>query len=140
LLAIRHAVIGAKSGKFMPTRPKMIVVVDDDASMLKGLERLLGAYGFATKVFASAEAFLNLEDLADVDCLVLDIHLGGMSGLELRHHLTASGCKLPVIFMTAFDDEATRIHAQSAGCIAFLHKPFVANLLLGAIEQAAPAT
>ena len=136
--AIHHAVIRARPGKFMPTRPKMIAVVDDDASMLKGIERLLGAYGFATKVFASAEAFLEPDASADVDCLLIDIHLGGMSGLELRRHLTAAGCKLPVIFMTAFDDEATRAQAQSAGCIAFLHKPFVANLLLGAIEQAVP--
>ena len=124
----------------MPTLPKAIGVVDDDASMLKGIERLLGAYGFATKVFASAEAFLDRNAAADVDCLLVDIHLGGMSGIELRHHLTASGCKLPVIFMTAFDDEATRMQAQSAGCIAFLHKPFSANLLIGAIEQVAPGT
>ena len=124
----------------MPTRPMMIAVVDDDASVLKGIERLLGAYGFATKVFASAEAFLDLNATAEVDCLLVDIHLGGMSGIELRHHLAASGCKLPVIFMTAFDDEATRMQAQGAGCIAFLHKPFVANLLIGAIEQAALAT
>jgi FixJ family two-component response regulator len=124
----------------MPTLPKIIAVVDDDASMLRGIERLLGAYGFATKVFASAEAFLNLNAAGDADCLLIDIHLGGMSGIELRHHLTASGCKLPVIFMTAFDDEATRIQAQSAGCIAFLHKPFAASLLIGAIEQAATGT
>jgi FixJ family two-component response regulator len=124
----------------MPTLPKIIAVVDDDANMLKGMERLLGAYGFVTKVFGSAEAFLDLNAAADVDCLLVDIHLGGMSGIELRRHLTASGCKLPVIFMTAFDDEATRTQAQSAGCIAFLHKPFAANLLIGAIEQVAPGT
>ena len=124
----------------MPTRPKMIAVVDDDASMLKGIERLLGAYGIATRVYTSAEAFLDLNATADVDCLLVDVHLGGMSGIELRHHLTASGCKLPVIFMTAFDDEATRLQAQTAGCIAFLHKPFAANLLIGAIEQVAAGT
>jgi FixJ family two-component response regulator len=124
----------------MPTVPKIIAVVDDDASMLKGIERLLGAYGFVTRVFTSAEAFLDRNATADVDCLLVDIHLGGMSGIELRHHLTASGCKLPVIFMTAFDDEATRTQAQSAGCIAFLHKPFAADLLIGAIEQLAPGT
>ena len=124
----------------MPTLPRVIAVVDDDASMLKGIERLLRAYGFATKVFASAEAFLDLDVGADVDCLLVDIHLGGMSGIELRQHLTASGRELPVIFMTAFDDEATRAQAQSAGCVAFLHKPFVANLLLGAIDRAAPGT
>jgi FixJ family two-component response regulator len=124
----------------MPTLPRVIAVVDDDASMLKGIQRLLVAYGFATRVFASAEAFLEPDASADVDCLLVDIHLGGMSGIELRRHLAASGCTLPVIFMTAFDDEATRMQALSAGCVAFLHKPFAANLLMGAIEQAAPAT
>jgi FixJ family two-component response regulator len=122
----------------MTTRPRIIAVVDDDASMLKSIERLLGAYGYATKAFPSAEAFLDLNAAADADCLLVDIHLGGMSGIELRHHLTASGCKLPVIFMTAFDDEATRTQAQNAGCVAFLHKPFVANLLIGAIEKSTP--
>ena len=124
----------------MPTLPRVIAVVDDDASMLRGIERLLGACGFVTKVFASAEAFLDLNAPAAVDCLLVDIHLGGMSGIQLRHHLKASGCALPVIFMTAFDDEATRMQAQSAGCVAFLHKPFAANLLMGAIEQAAAGT
>jgi FixJ family two-component response regulator len=108
--------------------------------MLKGIARLLDAYGFATKVYASAEAFLALDGLADIDCLLLDVDLGGMSGIVLRRHLRAFGCTLPVIFMTAFDDKATRLQAQSAGCIAFLHKPFVANLLLDAIERAAPGT
>jgi FixJ family two-component response regulator len=138
LLPIQHAVIRARPGIPMPTRQKIIAVVDDDASMLKSIERLLFAYGFATKVFASAEAFLDLDGPADSDCLLLDIHLGGMSGIQLRRHLSASGCRLPVIFMTAFDDEATRAQAQSAGCTAYLHKPFVENLLIGAIEQAAP--
>ena len=122
----------------MTTHRKIIAVVDDDASMLKSIERLLGAYGFTTKTFPSAEAFLDLNTAADADCLLIDIHLGGMSGIELQHHLRGSGCKIPVIFMTAFDDEATRTQAQSAGCVAFLHKPFVANLLIGAIEKSTP--
>jgi FixJ family two-component response regulator len=112
--------------------------VEDDASMLKGIERLLSAYGFATRGFTSAEAFLEPDASANVDCLLLDIHLGGMSGIQLRRHLAASGSKLPVIFMTAFDDEATRAQAESVGCTACLHKPFVANLLISAIEKAAP--
>jgi FixJ family two-component response regulator len=113
------------------------ISLDQSASLLKGIERLLGAYGFATKVFASAEAIIACDGATDVDCLLLDIHLGGMSGIDLRRHLTVSGCKLPVIFMTAFDDEATRTQAQSAGCTAYLHKPFLANLLVSAIEKAA---
>ena len=122
----------------MSARPKTIAVVDDDVSMLKGIERLLGAYGFATKVFGSAEAFLELKATADIDCLLLDINLGGMSGIELRRHLTASGCRLPVIFMTALDDEALPGQAITAGCVACLRKPFPARQLFDAIEKAVP--
>jgi FixJ family two-component response regulator len=132
-----RAVIRALPGIFMPIRPKTIAIVDDDPSMLKGIERLLGAYGFATKAFASAEAFLSPDATVEFDCLLLDIHLGGMSGIELRRRLAASGSTTPVIFMTAFDDDATRTQAQKAGCVAYLHKPFVAKLLIGAIEQVA---
>lgn len=87
-------------------KQRMIVaVVDDDPSMLRATEDLLGAHGFATKVFASAEAFLDCGAATQVDCLLLDIHLGGMSGIELRRHLKVSNSGLPVIFMTALDDE-----------------------------------
>src|SRR5262249_16370085 len=66
---------------------------------------------------------------------VFDIHLSGMSGIELRRRLAAAGCAVPVIFMTAFDDEATRQEAMSVGCIAYLNKPFTADLLIGAIDK-----
>jgi FixJ family two-component response regulator len=69
--------LSARPGKIMTTRPRIIAVVDDDASMLTSIERLLGAYGFATKGFSSAEAFINLNAAAEADCLLVDIHLGG---------------------------------------------------------------
>jgi FixJ family two-component response regulator len=116
---------------------RKVAVVDDDATMLKGVERLLNAHGFDTAVFSSAEAFLDGTAGREATCLVLDVHLGGMSGIELRRRLTASGCTAPVIFMTAFDDEATRNEAMEAGCIAYLQKPFLAHLLIGAIKKAA---
>src|SRR6185295_6715306 len=110
----------------MPTPRKLVVVVEDDPSMLKGVQRLLTANGFDTEVYASAEAFLERGTKRTPDFLVLDIHLGGMSGIELRRHLTASGHRVPVVFMTAFDDTATHDDAVDAGCIAYLHKPFPA--------------
>jgi|SRR5262245_3883746 len=121
----------------MSTPRKLVVVVDDDPSMLKGLQRLLTARGFDTTVFASAEAFLDAgaRDGAAA-CFLFDIHLSGMSGIELRRRLAANGCAVPVIFMTAFDDEATRQEAMAAGCIAYLNKPFTADLLIGAIDRA----
>jgi FixJ family two-component response regulator len=119
----------------MSTQRKLVVIVDDDPSMLKGVERLLTAKGFDTKVFPSAEAFLEHPVRHGAACFLLDIHLGGISGIELRRRLAAAGCTVPVIFMTAFDDEPTRREAVEAGCIAYLHKPFPAHQLIGAIDQ-----
>jgi FixJ family two-component response regulator len=116
---------------------KLVVVVDDDRTMLRSLERLLNASGFDTEIFCSAEAFLARTEARKAACLVLDIHLDGMSGIELRRRLSASGCAVPVIFMTAFDDESTHEKAVEAGCVACLHKPFPARFLIGAIEAAA---
>jgi len=104
------------------TQQKVVAVVDDDSSMRVGLERLLQARGFGTDVFPSAETFLAASSAAD--CLLLDIHLGGMGGFELRRRLSSAGSRLPVIFMTAFDDEVTRREAASLGCVAYLRKPF----------------
>jgi len=115
-----------------------VAVVDDDPSMLRAAADLLEVHGFATKVFASAEEFLDRGAAAQVDCLLLDIHLGGMSGIDLRRQLKASGCTLPVIFMTALDDEAVRHEALKAGCVACLRKPFQAHQLMAAITNAAP--
>jgi FixJ family two-component response regulator len=123
----------------MSAQAKTVAVVDDDRSMLVGVERLLNAYGFATKVFASAEAFLDPAAAAGADCLVVDIDLGGMSGIELRRRLADRGCAVPIIFMTALDDEATRARALDAGCIAYLLKPFPSRCLIDAIKIAITA-
>jgi FixJ family two-component response regulator len=116
---------------------KSVVLVDNDPSMLKALERLLVAHGFNVEAYTSAEAFLNRSTDTEVNCLVLDIHLDGMSGLALRQQLVASGSNLPVIFITAFDNASTHHDAMTAGCVAYLQKPFPASLLIGAIDKAA---
>ena len=118
----------------MATQRKIVAIVDDDTSMRVGLDRLLQARGFGTEVFASAEAFLDAASAAD--CLLLDINLTGMSGFDLRRRLSSAGSRLPVIFMTAFDDEATRHHAANLGCVAYLRKPFAGQLLIDAIADA----
>jgi FixJ family two-component response regulator len=119
-------------------KQQRIAVVDDDRGLLAGLQDLLDAHGFATKVFASAEAFLDFYSAAiDIDCLLLDLHLGGMSGIELRRQLKASGSTIPVIFMTAHDNDAIRRQALEKGCIAYLRKPFSSRLLFDAIDKAA---
>jgi FixJ family two-component response regulator len=109
---------------------------EDDASMRKGIERLLQARGFAIRTFASAEAFLEDTSPTKPDCLVLDIHLGGMSGFDMRRCLLHSHPSLPVIFITAFDDEETHGEALKVGCVAYLRKPFLAKLLMDAIHKA----
>jgi FixJ family two-component response regulator len=106
--------------------------------MRRAAENLLDASGFATELFASAEEFLDRKAATHVDCLLLDIDLGGMSGIELRRRLADSGSKLPVIFMTGLDDEAILRQALMAGCIACLRKPFTARQLVDAIEKAGP--
>jgi FixJ family two-component response regulator len=113
---------------------RKVTVIDDDPTMLKAIERLLRVKGFEVETFASAEAFLA--GTGKAGCLILDIHLGGMSGIELRRQLVASGVEPPTIFITAIDDETTRKEATKAGCIAYLRKPFLASLLMGAIDKA----
>lgn len=112
-----------------------VVIVDDNPSMLQSLSRLLSAHGFRVQTYASAESFLENIAKCEADCLLLDIHLGGISGIYLQQQLISSGTDLPVIFMTAIDDEDTRQEAFDAGCIAYLKKPFLAKLLIDAINR-----
>jgi FixJ family two-component response regulator len=113
-----------------------VIVVDDDAGFLKGVARLLSHNGIQSRTFASAEALIENGCTQTATCLLLDINLGGISGIDLQRRLAASGSKCPVIFMTAHDDEATRNDALDAGCIAYLCKPFAAHDLLDAIRNA----
>ena len=116
-------------------RPTVVIVVDDNAGLLKSVARLLAHHGIDSRTFASAEALLESDSVQTATCLLLDIHLGGISGIELQRRLAASGSKWPVIFMTA-SDEATRNEAMDAGCIAYLRKPFAGQVLLDAIGKA----
>lgn len=104
--------------------------------MGRSLQRLLNAYGFSAELFGSAEAFLGRNADSLVGCVVLDIHLSGMSGLELRRRMTASGSILPVIFITANDDDALRTAAIELGCVDCLRKPFPAESLVSAVRKA----
>jgi FixJ family two-component response regulator len=113
-----------------------VAVVDEDPGTPRGIQRLLTAHGFEVEAFPSAEAFLADGTSRDLTCLVLDIHLGDMSGIELRRRL-ADGSTIPVIFITAIDDEITKHEAIKAGCIAYLPKPFGARLLIDAVDKAA---
>jgi CheY-like chemotaxis protein len=126
----------AETETVMLKRRKVVAVVDDDPSMLKAAEILLDAHGFATKTFVSAEEFLDRGAATQVDCLLLDIHLGGMSGIELRRQLKASGSTLPIIFISALDDAAIPEKVLKASGVTCLRKPFPAHQLIEAIAKA----
>jgi FixJ family two-component response regulator len=115
-----------------------IVVVDDDPSMNQALERLLGAAGLRVRTFPSSEALLASDAIDHASCLVLDIELPGLSGLELQLHLAATGVVLPVIFITGHDHP---IHRQKAGLAGadYLTKPFPGSDLLRAVRRHLPA-
>ena len=117
-------------------QPTLVIVVDDNAGLLKSVARLLAHHGIDSRTFASAEALIESGSAQTATCLLLDIHLGGISGIELQRRLAASGSRCPVIFMTANDDEAMRNKAADAGCIAYLRKPFEQRVLLNAISKA----
>jgi FixJ family two-component response regulator len=119
----------------MRKQRKTVGVIDNDASALTAAVDLLDACGFPTISFSSAEEFFISAAKKRIDCLLLDIHLDGLSGIELRHRLRNSHPALPVIFMTGLDDDVTRRRALEAGCIAFLRKPFAARQLIDAIEK-----
>jgi FixJ family two-component response regulator len=112
---------------------KSVFVVDDDPGMLNGVRRLLRVHGFNTQLFESAEAVCSRANMDDAFCVVLDINLNGKSGIELRHKLTSRGCAIPVVYITANDDDAIRKAAIESGCIAYLTKPFTARELIDPI-------
>jgi FixJ family two-component response regulator len=117
----------------------LIAVVDDDAATRQSIERLLEARGYRVSKFESAEEFLSSPLIDSTRGLVLDIYLNGMSGFELRRHLSAVQLRIPVVFITAHDDDATRNEALAVGCIDCLQKPFASERLLEALERGTKA-
>ncbi len=127
---------GPQKGIHLESQPRKVAVVEDDPSMRKSVIRLLNAHGFATEGYISAEAFLSRAMSNEISCIVLDVHLGGISGIELWNRLKAAGSKIKVIFITAVDDQALESEAIQGGCVAYLHKPFPADKLIGAVNRA----
>jgi len=119
-----------------PTPNIYVAVVDDDESYCRSLGRLLRAADFQPVTYASAESFLADVKHPRFDCLLLDVELGGISGLELHRRLAAVGSTTPVIYISAHDDPATRHAARSAGCFAFISKVEPSDVLLRAIASA----
>ena len=119
----------------MPHR-NLVLVVDDDPSILKGVERLLRRHDYEPILFSSAKAFENHTAFEKAVCVILDINLGDGSGIELRHCLKAARNGVPVIYMTGNDSPAVRAAAHQSGCLAFLTKPFSAKSPLDPLKKA----
>src|SRR5277367_3486800 len=114
----------------------MIAIVDDDASIREALKSLMRSIRLNADAFASAEEFLASERSNDTACLILDVHLPGMNGFELQNHLNAGPRGIPIIFITAHADEASRQRALKGGAIDFLSKPVRREQLFKAIQTA----
>ncbi len=120
----------------MSTEAPIVFVVDDDRSVRESLRRLLSSVGMAVEVFPSAQAFLSAPRRDAPGCLVLDVRLPGLSGLDLQRELADSNVTLPIIFLTGHGDIPMSVKAMKAGAIEFLTKPFRGQDLLDAIRQA----
>ncbi len=118
------------------TKVSIISVVDDDHSVRESLHGLLRSVGFSVQVFASAEEFLYSDHLNMTDCLILDVRMPGITGIELQRQLRARGCQIPIIFISAHADDETRNQALSNGAVAFLIKPLNEEMVLTALKTA----
>jgi FixJ family two-component response regulator len=119
----------------VPNR-KVVFVVDDDPGTLRGVKRLLREHGYNSLLFQSAEALQDHGDFEQAFCVILDVDLSDESGIEVRHRLKAAGISVPVIYITANDNDAVRTAAMESGCIAYLTKPFSARSLIDPIDRA----
>jgi FixJ family two-component response regulator len=115
---------------------KMVTIVDDDELMRSALQGMLKSVGLASQAFASAEEFLKSGQPQNTACLIADIRMPGMSGLELQAKLNADHCRIPTIFITAHGDTKMRMQALRAGAVEFLAKPFDDEVLLESVRAA----
>jgi FixJ family two-component response regulator len=115
---------------------RVLSLVDDDPSVRKATGRLIKSFGFMVEIFASGEELLCFGSLRITSCLVLDVQMPGMNGLQLQSHLAVAGYRIPIIFITAHPDEEIRAQALEAGAVAFLTKPFGEEALLKGIRSA----
>ena len=114
----------------------LISIVDDDEPVRRTTTLLVESFGFRAATFDSAETFLRSGDLHDTSCLIVDVQMPGMDGLQLQSHLAAAGCGIPIIFITAYESSDARRRAMQAGASAFLSKPFSDEQLLQTIRSA----
>ena len=114
----------------------VISIIDDDASVREAVQRFLRALGYVAHAFASADEFLRWSQVTDNSCLIMDVKMPGMSGIELQRQLQIQGCQVPIIFITSVEDESIRTQALNSGAVSFLTKPFEIRTLIKHLEEA----
>jgi FixJ family two-component response regulator len=129
----------AHLGKIDLSKPPLVAIIDDDESVRVTTDSLVRSFGYAVHTFASAEEFLRSSRLDDFACVIADVQMPGMSGVELQDQLRAQGYPVPFIFFTAFPDENIRAQALAAGAICYLTKPFDGDSLVRCFQAALKA-
>ena len=119
--------------------PKAISIVDDDKSVRTALETLMRSLGHNVSTFGSAEEFLESEKLHDTSCLITDVQMPSLTGIDLQDRLIADGCRIPIIFITGHPDDNVRARGMNAGAVGFLVKPVDADHLSGYLDKALKA-
>ena len=117
----------------MPAKRKVVAVIDDNLGILGAMSRLLSAFGYDTELYASAKEFDDVAMRTEAICLIVDIQLGESCGIEFAQQLANAGFTMPIIFMTADDNESLKRRAMEIGCRGFLRKPFSADALIGTL-------
>jgi FixJ family two-component response regulator len=117
----------------------LIAVVDDDECMRDAIQSLVQSLGYHASTFASADEFLKFTQVHDTSCLISDVQMPGLSGLDLQDHLIARGHCIPIIFITGFPDDLVRARAMKAGAVGFFSKPFHQDQFIGCIDKALKA-
>ena len=114
---------------------RMIAIVDDDEALREGMKSLVRSLGYAVSTFGSADEFLKSEQVSNTSCLVTDLQMPGLSGIDLQDWLIARGHRIPIIFITGHPNDSVRARAMKAGAIGFLVKPVDVDQLIGCIKK-----
>jgi FixJ family two-component response regulator len=122
----------------MSTKRNVVAIIDDNLGILGALSRLLSALGYETELYASAKEFVDAAMMTEAICFIVDVQLGESSGIEIAQHLVNAGFTIPIIFMSADDNESVRRRTMEIGGVAFLTKPFSADVLIEVLANLPP--
>ncbi len=135
----RHCDVSTRRVSNLSKNISIIAIVDDGSAVREATARLVRSLGYHASTFGSADDFLNSEQIHDTSCIITDLHMPGLSGIDLQDWLIARGHHIPLIFITAYPDENVRMRAMKAGAVGFLSKPYNHDHFLGCLDKALKA-